>query len=107
LARINIDELSFVPALSQRPKAAATVVIGAVEILVPLAGMIDLNAERQRLSKELDNAQQDADRRRTRLADSSFVDKAPTHIVQRERDNLAAVDAQIERLRQRLLDYSG
>jgi hypothetical protein len=35
------------------------------------------------------------------------VDKAPTHIVQRERDNLAAVDAQIERLRQRLLDYSG
>jgi valyl-tRNA synthetase len=106
LARINIDELTFVPALRERPKAAATVVIGAVEIFVPLAGMIDLDAERQRLTKELDNAQQDAERRRTRLADSSFVDKAPANIVQRERDNLAAADAQIERLRQRLLDYS-
>ena len=106
LARINTDELTFVPALPNRPKAAATVVIGAVEIVVPLAGMIDLDAERQRLTKELDNAQQDAERRRSRLADSSFVDKAPAHIVQRERENLAAVDAQIERLHQRLSDYS-
>jgi valyl-tRNA synthetase len=106
LARINTDELSFVPTLAERPKAAATVVIGAVEIFVPLAGMIDLEAERQRLTKELDNAQLDAERRRTRLADSAFVDKAPAQIVQRERDNLAAADAQIERLRQRLLDYS-
>jgi valyl-tRNA synthetase len=62
--------------------------------------------ERQRLNKELTAAQTDAERRRTRLADETFVGKAPAAIVQRERDSLAAVDAQIARLQQRLADYS-
>jgi len=106
LARLNLDELSFVPTLAKRSKAAATVIIGDIEVFVPLAGLIDLDAERQRLTKELTAAQTDAERRRTRLADETFVGKAPATIVQRERDALAAVDAQIARLQQRLADYS-
>jgi valyl-tRNA synthetase len=82
------------------------VVIGDIEVFVPLAGLIDLDAERQRLTKELTAAQIDAERRRTRLSDETFVGKAPAAIVQRERDSLAAVDAQIARLQQRLVDYS-
>jgi valyl-tRNA synthetase len=106
LARLNNDELQLVTSLAIRSKAAATVVIGDIEIFVPLAGLIDLAAERQRLSKELASAETDAERRRTRLADDTFTSKAPTAIVQRERDSLSAVEAQITRLRQRLDDYS-
>ncbi len=106
LARLNNDELHLVSTLAVRSKAAATVVIGDVEIFVPLAGLIDLAAERQRLAKELATAEADAERRRTRLSDETFTGKAPAAIVQRERDNLAAVDAQIARLRQRVADYS-
>jgi valyl-tRNA synthetase len=106
LARLNLDELSVVATLANRSKAAATVVIGDIEVFVPLAGLIDLDAERQRLTKELTAAQIDAERRRTRLADETFVGKAPVAIVQRERDALAAVDAQIVRLQQRLVDYN-
>ena len=106
LARLNVEELYIVETLANRSKAAATVVIGDIEVFVPLAGLIDLDAERQRLTKELTAAQTDAERRRTRLADETFVGKAPVAIVQRERDSLAAVDAQIARLQQRLVDYS-
>lgn len=106
LARLNLDELSIVATLANRSKAAATVVIGDIEVFVPLAGLIDLDAERQRLTKELTAAQTDAERRRTRLSDETFVGKAPAAIVQRERDALAAVDAQIARLQQRLVDYN-
>jgi NADH:ubiquinone oxidoreductase subunit 6 (subunit J) len=106
LARLNVEELHIVETLANRSKAAATVVIGDIEVFVPLAGLIDLDTERQRLTKELTAAQIDAERRRTRLADETFVGKAPAAIVQRERDSLAAVDAQIARLQQRLVDYS-
>jgi valyl-tRNA synthetase len=106
LARLNVEELHIVETLANRSKAAATVVIGDIEVFVPLAGLIDLDAERQRLTKELTAAQIDAERRRTRLSDETFVGKAPAAIVQRERDSLAAVDAQIARLQQRLVDYS-
>ena len=106
LARLQIEEMNIVATLTNRSNAAATVVIGDIEVFVPLAGLIDLDAERQRLSKELTVAQIDAERRRTRLADETFVGKAPVAIVQRERDSLAAVDAQIARLQQRLVDYS-
>jgi valyl-tRNA synthetase len=44
LARLNLDELSFVPTLANRSKAAATVIIGDIEVFVPLAGLIDLDA---------------------------------------------------------------
>jgi len=57
LARLSNDDLHLVTALAVRSKAAATVVIGDVEIFVPLAGLIDLAAERQRLTKELANAE--------------------------------------------------
>lgn len=106
LARLSNDDLHLVTALAVRSKAAATVVIGDVEIFVPLAGLIDLAAERQRLTKELANAEADAERRRTRLADDTFTGKAPVAIVQRERDTLSAVEAQIARLRQRVADYT-
>lgn len=106
LARLNNEELQLVPTLAVRSKAAATVVIGDIEIFVPLAGLIDLVAERQRLGKELATTEADAERRRTRLSDETFTGKAPAAIVQRERDNLAAVEAQLVRLRQRLADYS-
>lgn len=106
LARIAAEDVTFVTTLNPRPKLAATVVIGTVEIFIPLAGMIDLAAERQRLSRELDAARADVQRRQARLADESFTQKAPAAIVQRERDNLAAAEAQLARLEHRLVDYS-
>jgi valyl-tRNA synthetase len=102
LARVAGEQLAIVERIDERPKTAATVVIGDVEVFLPLAGLIDLEAERARLRKELDATEQDAQRREARLGNAGFVDKAPPAVVQRERDGLATVKATAERLRERL-----
>ena len=58
------------------------------------------------MTQSMRRAIDETERRRTRLSDETFTGKAPAAIVQRERDNLAAVEAQLTRLRQRLADYS-
>lgn len=102
LARVAEDQFTITGALDAKPANAAALVVGAVEIFLPLAGLVDLGAERARLQKELDDAEKDIVRREGRLANAGFVDKAPAAVVQRERDGLAAVQATAERLRERL-----
>ncbi|MFO7168848.1 MAG: class I tRNA ligase family protein, partial [Chloroflexota bacterium] len=102
LARVAADQLTVAERLEARPQQAATLVVRDVEVFLPLAGMIDLEAERARLRKELAAAEADIARREGRLANAGFVQKAPEHVVQRERDGLAAVRATAERLREQL-----
>lgn len=102
LARVADDHLAIVERLAEPPRAAATLVVGAVEVMLPLAGLIDLDAERARLRKELDVAEAEVERRAARLGNAGFVEKAPPAVVQRERDGLTAARASAERLRERL-----
>ncbi len=102
LARIDAERLTIVETLPEKPQQAATVVLGTIELFLPLAGMVDLDAERERLTKELQDAESDVARREARLSNESFVNKAPEAVVQRERDGLAAAQASVERLRERL-----
>ena len=106
LARVADGHLDIVPAFATPPRAAATVVIGSVEVSLPLAGLIDLAAERARLARELDAADADVARREARLGSEQFVARAPAAVVQRERDGLAAARDAVARLRQRLDDVS-
>jgi valyl-tRNA synthetase len=102
LARVDPEHLTVVPDLPEKPQNAAALVLGTIEIFSPLAGLVDLAAERARLEKELQAAQQDVLRREQKLANENFVSKAPEAVVQRERDNLEAAQATVERLRERL-----
>ncbi len=102
LARIDVTQLTIVEQLAEKPQQAAALVIGAIEIFLPLAGLIDLEAERARLTRELQVAEKDVARREARLANASFVNKAPADVVERERSGLTAARATVERLRERL-----
>jgi len=102
LARVADEELSIVERLEAKPEQAAALVVGDVEVFLPLAGLIDLAAERARLSKELDAADADIARRAARLENPGFVDKAPANVVQRERDGLTAAKTTADKLRERL-----
>jgi valyl-tRNA synthetase len=102
LARVADDQLAIVERLDAKPSQAAALVVGSVEVSLPLAELIDMAAEQARLSKELEAAQAEVGRREARLGNPGFVDKAPPAVVQRERDGLAAAQATAERLRERL-----
>ncbi len=102
LARVADDQLTIAEQLATKPANAATLVVGDVEVFLPLAGLVDLDAERARLGRELEQADADIARRVARLDNAGFVDKAPANVIQRERDGLAGAQAMAARLRERL-----
>src|SRR5690606_5970812 len=79
---------------------AAMQLSGALEILVPLAGLVDVKAETARLGKEIDKLQAEIDKVRGQLANERFVANAPEAVVSRERERLAAAEASLLQLRQ-------
>jgi valyl-tRNA synthetase len=103
LARVADDQLAIAERLEVKPAQAAALVVGSVEVYLPLAGLIDMDAERARLAKELDAAQAEVARREARLGNAGFVDKAPPAVVQRERDGLEAAKVTAEKLRERIV----
>ncbi|MCB1774730.1 MAG: class I tRNA ligase family protein, partial [Gammaproteobacteria bacterium] len=72
---------------------SATALVGNMKILIPLAGLIDKDAELARLDKEIGRLQQDIERTGKKLQNPSFVDKAPEAVVQKERDKLEQAQA--------------
>jgi valyl-tRNA synthetase len=73
--------------------AAATQLVGQVELLVPLAGLIDLGAERARLAREEEKLAKELAKLESRLANEGFVAKAPPEVVARERARIAELGA--------------
>ncbi|WP_129671440.1 valine--tRNA ligase [Candidatus Chloroploca sp. Khr17] len=106
LGRVRADDLTIVERLDVKPRQAATIVLGSVECYLPLAGMIDLDAERSRLQKELAAAEADVARREAKLANEGFVARAPAAIVEREREGLATARVTLATLQARLTDLS-
>ena len=102
LANIDLDALSIVEELTDRPEQAATVTQGSMIIFLPLAGLVDLDAERARLQKELDNVEKMIARANGLLGNENFVGKAKPEVVQRERDKLAELESTKTSLEERI-----
>ncbi len=86
--------------------AAAAALVGQMRIVVPLAGLLDLEAELQRLTKQRGRVEADLGTCRAKLANSQFLSNAPEEIVADQRGRAAELtvkleqlDAQLERLR--------
>ena len=94
LLRLTAPEAGFTP--------TATVQAEGVTIRLDTAAGIDLGAERRRLEKDLAAARGDVDAAQRKLSSPSFVERAPEAIVAKNRDRLAAAQAEIARLEGRL-----
>lgn len=101
LAGLSESELSIVQSLSEKPRDAVALVVGTVEIHLPLAGMVDLSEEKTRLEKELREAESHIERLEKLLA-GDFANKAPAALVQKERDKLAAHKETAEKIKSQL-----
>ena len=77
---------------------SATALVGDMKVLIPLAGLIDKDAELARLDKEISRLRQDIERTEKKLSNASFVDKAPEAVVSKEREKLNRGQAAIEDL---------
>ncbi len=71
-------------------QGAARAIVEGVTIVVPLAGMVDLDAERSRLQKELAQVEAQVERLEKQLANSAFRDRAPEVVIRKVEDDLDA-----------------
>ena len=78
--------------------SSATALLDELRLLVPMKGLIDVDAERARLSKQLDKVQGELAKAEGKLANEKFVNNAPPAVVSQERDRAADFQRQIEQL---------
>ena len=82
--------------------ASATQLVGEMEILIPMAGLIDKEAEIARLSKEIDKLRQETKRCEGKLKNPSFVDKAPAAVIDKEKAKLSDYQSALAKLEEQL-----
>mgnify|MGYP001951263416 CR=1 FL=1 len=92
------------PEDSEKPAKAMTAVVSGVEIFLPIAGMVDLDLEKQRLEKELAGLAEEKKRLTGKLANEQFVKKAPPAVVEKERTKLTEVEMNYEKVKTRLAE---
>jgi valyl-tRNA synthetase len=83
-------------------KGAATALVGGMRVLVPLAGLIDVAAERDRLAKLLAKTRDDLGKARRKLENRDFVANAPAEIVAKENARVAEFEERALKLTQQL-----
>ena len=101
LAGLDPDALAIVKEPLAPSDEQITLVITPVEITIPLAGLVDAEAEKERLSKELAEAESQI-ARLEKLLNSPFAQKAPAAVVEKERAKLAEYQETAARLKLQL-----
>jgi valyl-tRNA synthetase len=84
------------------PPESATALVGDLEILIPMAGLIDKKEESARLNREIAKLKKDTERAESKLQNPSFIDKAPADVVTKEKDKLLELKSTLEKLEQQL-----
>lgn len=86
----KLEEINWLPASEEAPVSAVQL-YGNLEILVPMDGLIDIEAEKSRLNKELNKLEINAKALEGRLNNPKFVSNAPEKIVEKERNKLREI----------------
>lgn len=98
----NIAQIDLLPEGAPAPEQAASTTVSDATIYLPLAGLIDIAVECERLGKEREKLNSLIARSQGMLQNEKFVDKAPAEVVQRERDNLAQLQASLGQIEERM-----
>ena len=95
----RLDSIGVLESGNEKPEAAVALV-GELELLIPLAGLIDKEAELARLARETAKLQQQIDRLASKLANTGFTDKAPPAVVAGEQAKLDEARVALSQLRE-------
>ncbi|MBS3964036.1 MAG: valine--tRNA ligase [Methylomonas sp.] len=93
----RLDSITWLNAGDNAPESAIALV-GDMKILIPMAGLIDKDAELARLDKEIQRIEKELPRAESKLDNPAFVDKAPAEVIAKEREKLAAMRSTLNSL---------
>ncbi|MFS8886105.1 valine--tRNA ligase [Synechococcus sp. H70.2] len=98
----KVESLEITGSLATEPKQVAAAVVGTVQVLVPLGGLVDVEALRAKVKKDLAKLEKEAQGIRARLENPNFLSRANPEVVQASREQLAELEAQMQLLQARL-----
>jgi valyl-tRNA synthetase len=97
----KLESITWLDGGTEAP-LSATALVGELEVLVPMAGLIDKDAELARLNKELGRLQGEVKRLGGKLGNAKFVDKAPAQVIEKERAKLRDAETATSTLQQQV-----
>ena len=83
---------------NEQGPASASAVVGDLSVLIPMAGLIDKEAELARLDKAIEKLEKEAGRVRGKLGNENFVSKAPAAVIEKEQAKLADAESTLAKV---------
>jgi valyl-tRNA synthetase len=93
----KLDSIEILADDDQGP-ASASAIVGELSLLIPMAGLIDKEAELARLDKAIEKVEKDAAKTRGKLNNENFVGKAPAAVIDKEKSKLAEAESTLEKM---------
>jgi valyl-tRNA synthetase len=97
----KLESISWLEENEEAP-LSSTQLVGAMEVLVPMAGLIDLDAELARLSKETEKLEKEIAKLSGKLSNEKFVANAPEAVVNKEKEKLEKAESSLSQLKEQL-----
>ncbi len=97
----KLDSITWLEQGEEAPESAASLV-GNMKILVPMAGLINKEAELIRLNKEKEKLQKETEKSQNKLASAKFVERAPKEVVNKEKLRLADMQSAIKQFNEQI-----
>jgi valyl-tRNA synthetase len=104
LAGVDPQQLTIIDNLDTPPAQALAIVTNSATVYLPLSGLVNLEAERARLAKEIEEARREVEKSEKTLSNTNFTQRAPEAVVNKEREKLSAAQERLAKLEQRLKD---
>jgi valyl-tRNA synthetase len=102
IERVGRVESVTVLADGDEPPASATALLGEMRLLVPMKGIIDVDAERARLDKLRQKVESDLGKAQAKLANDKFVNNAPPPVVEQERQRVTDFEKKITQIKEQI-----
>ncbi len=98
----KLESVEWLDSDSEAPPSSMQV-IGDLEVLVPMAGLIDVEAELARLDKEKEKLDKEIGRLSGKLSNAKFVDNAPAEVVAKEKEKLSNAETTLNQLQEQII----
>jgi valyl-tRNA synthetase len=93
----RLESITTLTSTDEAPQSAIALV-GELQVLIPMAGLIDKEAELDRLNKEIEKLEKENTRISGKLSNASFVDKAPAAVVDKEKQKQNDISSKLNNL---------
>jgi valyl-tRNA synthetase len=101
----QIENLTLVERLAEEPTRSIASVFATVQIILPLTGVVDLEAFKAKIQKKIDKIDKEIESIHGRLNNAKFIERATPEVVQQTKDSLVETEKQKEILQERLQQF--